>query len=226
MKKESVWKVGESMQRIQLGLQMIIQTVDTSPNIYLDDESLEEMQVNKEDWDLTDTDEFFACLPHEDFAKLMPTEPDDQDFVPYEQVEPPKSAAPHSIWGRERSAREILQWFEELQYRKVSVDGRGFFWPCGASSWAPRNKLKYENLYDYARTPPSVPWYLFNVYTNDDKPHHIYHAWHGDEGKDGAILQSELFIIARCMKGRMAAPTFCDHNVPVSLHSFLNQSIL
>ena len=223
MKKDNVWKIGPTMQRIQIALQQITQIVDEDPNVYLDDRSLQEANVNLQDWDLNDKDQCFACLSQETFADLRPTEPD-EDFVSYEAVEYPQSPPPRNIRECERSARDILKWFKELQSRKVSVDGCGFSW-AGGHSWTPRNKLKYEELYGYDRTPPSVPWFLWSVYENNGMPHHIYYAWHGDEGREGSILRSELYIIARCMKGRMAAPALCIHNVPVSLHLFSYQEM-
>ena len=224
MSTEKVWKVGQTMRVIQNRLQKILDYVPVSPNIYMGDDLLKKANVTVQNWDLADTDEFFGCLPQEEFARLLPYDIDKEDYVPYEEVKNPQSPPPRNIWDCETSAREILEWFDELRQRKVSRSGWGDLWPITA--WAPREKFRYENLYSYARYSSyakcnPVPWFLRDTYCCDNNPHHIYHAWHGDEGKEGAILRSELTILARCMKGLMLKPEFCVYNVPVSLYAFL-----
>ena len=219
MSTEKIWKVGQTMRVIQSRLREILNYVPVSPNIYMDDDLLKKANVAVQKWDLADTDEFFGCLPQEDFARLLPCDIDKEEYVPY-----PQSSPPCDVWDRETSAGEILDWFHELRTRKVSHSGWGVLWP--SATWAPREKFKYENLFDYAKwisyaKCTSVPWFLRNAYCLDDNPHHIYHVWHGDEGKEGAILRSELTILARCMKGLMLKPEFCVYNVPVSLYAFL-----
>lgn len=215
MKQEPVWKVGPVMESIYSTLQQILRLVEKSPKIYLDDAFLSEISVRKHEWDLADTDDFFACMTEEELAHLRPSDPIPDEAIPYEDVEYPESAQPQNVFDLESSGVRIEEWFHELQERKVSIDGCGCIWPEGSSSWAPRELFKYEDLCHGRRNPPHVPWTLSGAYYNDDQPHQIYHAWHGDEGREGIILRSELQILIRCMKGRMADPALCMHNVPV-----------
>ncbi|KAF6227637.1 hypothetical protein HO173_012077 [Letharia columbiana] len=219
MKQEPVWKVGPVMESIYSTLQQILRLVEKSPKIYLDDAFLSEISVRKHEWDLADTDDFFACMTEEELAHLRPSDPIPDEAIPYEDVEYPESAQPQNVFDLESSGVRIEEWFHELQKRKVSIDGCGCIWPEGSSSWAPRELFKYEYLSRGRRNPPHVPWTLSGAYYNDDQPHQIYHAWHGDEGREGIILRSELQILIRCMKGRMADPALCIHNVPVLLLS-------
>lgn len=215
MKEEPIWKVGPVKRRIHRRLQQILRLVEQSPDLYLNSTLSGKANIRKQDWDLTDKDEFFACMTEEDFANLTPSDPL-EDMEPYEATESPDSAPPRTVFELERSAIEIELWFKELQRRKVSEDGCGCAWPDNSSAWVPREKFRFEDLYGGSRMPPSVPWRLFSAYYNDDKPHQIYHAWHGDEGREEAILRSELQILIRCMKGRMADSALSVHNVPVS----------
>ena len=110
--------------------------------------------------------------------------------------------------------------------RKASVDGYGYKWPVNSSIWAPRELCKYEDLRGGSTMPPSVPWVLHHAYYNDNKPHQLYHARHGDEGKDGVISRGELEILLTCMKGRMASPALCMHSLPVRLLPVSSISLL
>ena len=215
MKQEPVWRIGPTMRRIYSTLQQILRLVERSSDVYLDEGFLSNVNVRKQDWDLTDTNDFFACMTEEKFAKLRPSDPLEEN-EPYEAAEYPDSAPPRDVFDLEDSALTIELWFKELQRRKVSEDGCGIDWPENSSVWVPREKFPYEDLYEGSRLPPSVPCQLFSAYFNDDKPHQVYHAWHGDEGREGVILRSEIQILVRCMKGRMADPMLCVHNIPVS----------
>ena len=216
MKKEAVWKVGPTARMIYSKLSQILRYVESSSNIYLSDNFLHQAGIHKQNWDLADTDERFACMTMAEFAKLRPSEPS-RPFILYEDVEFPDSDPPHNVFDLEDCAYRIEIFFKELQVAKISMDGRGFAWPNDSSLWVPREKYRYEDLSEESRMPPSVSWYLHRAYYNDDKPHQLYHACHGDEGSDGDIARSELEILVRCMKGRMADRTLCMHNIPVRL---------
>ena len=220
MGKEDVWKVGPVMRSIYRALQQSLGLVEKSCDVYLDSSSLSKLDVRMQDWDLTHTDDYFACMREEDFATLKPSDPD-EPIILYEDVEYPGSAPPRNVFDREDSAFAIEHWFQELQKRKVSVDGDGCEWPEGLSRWVPREKYSFENLRNGSRMPPSVPRELSSAYYNDDQPHQIYHACHADEAREGIVLRSELQILIRCMMGRVADPALCIHNVPVRLSLFL-----
>ena len=65
-------------------------------------------------------------------------------------------------------------------------------------------------LFDRNNSPP-----VYRAYHKVDKPHQVYLGTHGNAGREGVILRSELQILIRCMKGRMADPALCVHSVPV-----------
>lgn len=94
MKK--VWKVGPTARSIYSTLSQILRVVENSPDVHLNEEFLSYVHVRKEDWDLTDTDEFFACMKTEDFVNLTPSEPLREVVVPYEDIEYPTST--HILW--------------------------------------------------------------------------------------------------------------------------------
>ena len=199
--------------------------MESSSDVYLSDDFLHHAGICKKNWDLADTDDRFACMTLGEFAKLRPSDPHGP-FTSYEDVEYPESDPPHNVFELEDCAYRVEMFFKELQVAKVSIDGRGYAWPDDSSLWVPREKYKYEDLGKGSRMPPSVPWSLDRAYYNDDKPHQLYHACHGDEGSDGNISQSELEILVRCMKGRMTDQTLCMHNIPVSLRPVASTFVL
>lgn len=225
MKK--VWKVGPTARGIYSTLSQLLRVVENSPDVYLNEEFLSYVHVRKEDWDLTDTDEFFACMKAEDFVNLTPSEPLRRVVVPYEDIEYPDSDPPSNVWDFEECAYKIYLFFDELQVRKFSSDGYGITWPTSSSIWIPREKYKWEEeLHVGDRTPPSVPFTLHRPYYNGDKPHQVYYAWHGDEGRNGVIQRSELQILIRCMKGRIADRKLCMHTIPVRFPQFTSIFVL
>ena len=138
------------------------------------------------------TDEYFACMKEEDFAKLRPTAPIEPIRL-YEDVDYPDSDPPYNVFGFEKCAYQIAIFFEELHVRRVSTDGYGIHWAFGLSKWGARELHPYEKVLRVGkRTPPSVPFTLEYAFFNDDKPHQVLYAWHGDEGTEGVILKSEL----------------------------------
>lgn len=114
-----------------------------------------------------------------------------------------------------KTAIAIDLWFQELRDRKIAVDGVGFEWPEGSAAWVPREKYPYEDLYAGNSMLPNVPYYLSSAYYNDGNPHQVYHAWFGDEGREGVLLRSEIQILLRCIRGRMSDHQFHTQNVPV-----------
>ena len=218
MKK--VWKVGPTARSIYSTLSQVLRVVENSPDVYLNEEFLSYVHVRKEDWDLTDTDEFFACMKAEEFVNLKPSKPYTV-VVPYEDIEYPDSDPPYNVFGFEECAYKIETFFEELQTGKFSSDGYGITWPTSSSIWIPREKYKWEEeLHVGNRMLPSVPFTLERPYYNGDKPHQVYYAWHGDEGRNGVIQRSELQILIRCMKGRIADRKLCMHTIPVRFSQF------
>ncbi len=220
MKKEAIWKIGPTAFKIHSKLSHILRQVEDSQDVYLGNDFMRDIGVRKQDWDLADTDDYFACMTKEEFTKLSPSDPEpdpDLPFVTYEEVEYPESDPPHNVFDLKDCAFRVEIFFKELQMRKASMDGYGTEWPVKASIWVPRQLCKYEDLRGGSRMPPSVPWVLHRAYYNDNKPHQLYHALHGDEGKDGVVSRSELEIMVTCMIGRMASPALCMHNIPVRL---------
>lgn len=220
MKQVSVWKVGPTMRMIYSSLRQILYLVEQSADVYLSESFLSGASIQRQDWDLSDTDDYFACMTEERFAELRPSNPL-EEMEPYEAADYPDSGPARNVWDLEDSGLAIEMWFQELQERKISVDGCGCVWPKGSSAWVPREMFNYEDLHCESSIPPSVPWRLSSAYYNNHKPHQIYHASHGDEGREGIILRSEIQILIRCMKGRMADPALCVHNVPVRLSLLL-----
>lgn len=215
MAQEPVWRVGPTMRNIYNALHQSLWLIQKSPGLYLDHESLRVINVELRDWDLDDTDEFFKCMTEEAFADLRPSNPL-EPFTVYENVENPDSDPPSNVFELERCAREVESWFFHLQRSRVAQDGHGCIWPEDAGVWVPRQLRKYEDLYQGSRMSPAVPWEVTRAKSNNsNKPHQIYHVWHGDEGKEGVILRSELEILIRTMKGRMTDAAFCTHTVPV-----------
>lgn len=160
-------------------------------------------------------------MTKEESIKLSPSDLHPDRVLPiasYEDVNYPESDPPHNVYDLEDCADRVEMFFKELEIAKASLDGHGIHWPVNLDRWAPRQRYKSEDdLGDGRRTPPSVPWGLHCAYYNDNKPHQLYHAWHGDEGTDGVVSQGEIVILLRCMKGRLASPALCMHNIPVRL---------
>ena len=215
MKEELIWKIGATARGLYIMLSQVVHCLEESPNAYLDDQFLRDTNIQLEYWDLAGTDEYFACMKEEDFANLRPTEPLEPIRL-YEDVDYPDSDPPRHTIDFERCAYQIVTYFEELHFRKVSTDGYGIHWSVGLSSWGARELHPYEKILHVGnRTPPSVPFTLEYAFYNDDKPHQVIYAWHGDEGRDGVILKSELQILMRCMRGSILRQNLCMHNIPV-----------
>ena len=170
--------------------------------------------VCKQDWDLDENDEFFACMEEDDFKKLQPSDPL-EPFTTYDGLEPPNSDPPRNVWELEDCAANIAVWFSELRDCRVSEDGCGIAWPDTPCTWYPRERNKYE--YDlYSGSKLTVPWQLSAAYYTGYDPHHVYHAWFGDDCQDGNVLRSELQILIRCSRSRMQLSYLCEYNFPVS----------
>ncbi len=216
MAKEAVWSIGPTMRNIFNSLHQRLGVVLKSPDLYLDDDFLRSINIHKEDLDLDDTDDFFHCMTEETFGNLWPTNAM-EPFTTYDNVDDPHSNPPSNVFEFERCARNIEAWFFRLQRSRVAEDGHGCIWPKGPGYWVPRGLRKYEDLYQGSRMSPAVPWEVTRAKINTSrKPHQIYHVWHGDEGKEGVILQSELEILMRTMKGKMTDAAFSTQIVPVS----------
>lgn len=214
MKEEAAWRIGHAIQGMHRTLLQIRHVLEQSRDVYLDDVSLRQASIRKVDFDLTGKDEFFSCMTAEQLASLSPSKPLGT-YVPYEHVEFLASTPPKNVGDREDSAIAIELWFHELREWKLSRDGCGSVWPKSSSAWVPRDKFDEEDLYNSSRKPPSVSYQLFRAYSNYGHPHQVYHAWHGDEGREGIILRSEVQILISCMAGRMSDPALCVHKVPV-----------
>lgn len=52
--------------------------------------------------------------------------------------------------------------------------------------------------------------------STSQEPHKVYYVWHRDEGREGLLARSELEIILRTVRGRMAEAAFSTHIVSVS----------
>ena len=215
MKEELVWKVGVTANNIHIMLSEVVHYVEGSPDVYLDDKFLRDTNIRLQQWDLAGTDDYFACMEREEFANLRPTAPF-EPIIMYEDVAYPNTDPPHNVFDFEECAYEIAIFFEKLHVRKVSTDGYGLRWREGLSFWGARDLYPYEkSLHVGNRMLPSVPFTLEYAFYNDDKPHQVVYAWHGDEGRDGVIQRSELQILMRCMKGSIAQQKLCMHNIPV-----------
>ena len=215
MKEELVWKVGVTAHNIHIMLSEVVHYVEGSPDVYLDDQFLRKTNIRLQQWDLAGTDDYFACMKREEFANLRPTAPL-EPIRSYEDVDYPDSDPPSHTIDFERCAYQIATFFEEIHMRKVSTDGYGIHWPKGLSCWGARELYPYEKVLHVGnRNLPSVPFTLEYAFYNDDKPHQVVYAWHGDEGRDGVIQRSELQILTRCMKGSIAQQKLCMHNIPV-----------
>ena len=215
MKEELVWKIGATAQNLYIMLSEVVHYLEKSPNAYLDEQSLRDINIQLEHLDLAGTDEYFACMKEEDFANLGPTAPIEPIRL-YEDVDYPDSDPPRHTMDFEDCAYQIVTFFEELHLRKVSTDGYGIHWALGLSSWGARELYPYEKMLRVGnRTPPSIPFTLEYAFFNDDKPHQVIYVWHGDEGRDGVILKSELQILMRCMRGSILRQNLCMHNIPV-----------
>ena len=186
MKKVAIWQIGPTARKIHNKLSQILRYVEDSPDVYLSSNFMRDIGVQKQNWDLADTDDFFACMTEEEFTKLSPSDPEpdpDLPFVTYEEVEYPDSDPPCHFSDFDRSAFRVEIFFKELQIRKASMDGYGTEWPVNASIWVPRRLFKCEDLRGGSGTPDfPLPWSLHRAYYNDNKPHQLYHALHGDEG--------------------------------------------
>lgn len=215
MKKESIWKFGPTARGIYSTLSQILRYVEDCPDEYLNDEFLRVALIRKQDWDLADFDDCFARMTTEEFAKLRPSDPI-EPYTSYEDTAFPDSDPPSNVFDFEECALRIVAFFRDLQRRKVSCDGCGIDWPESSSVWIPRDLHRYEYIHNGYRVLPSVPYTLVKAYYCGDKPHQVYYAWHGDEGREGVISRSEIEILIKCMKVAIADPEFCVHNVPVS----------
>ena len=222
MKDKPVWRVGVTARSIYIALSEALRYVEKYPDIYLDDPFL---RIRLQQWDLAGTDEYFACMKRDDFANLRPTEPF-EPFRQYEDVDYPDSDPPCHTFDWERCAFKIATFFEELNIRKASKDGKGITWPERSSCWGARELYPYEKALRVGnRTHPSVPFTLGYAFWNSDgKPHQVVYAWHADEGRDGALSRSETLILMRCMRGSIARRELCMHNIPV--RSISNSSLL
>ena len=155
-------------------------------------------------------------MKRDKFANLRPTAPL-RPTTRYEDVDYPDSDPPRHTIDFERCSFQIATFFEELNVRKASSDGVGIHWPKSSSCWGARDLFPYEKVLHVGnRNPPSVPFTLeYAFLNNDDKPHQVVYAWHGDEGRDGVIQRSELQILMKCMRGSIARRELCMHNIPV-----------
>lgn len=217
MAPERVWRFGATTCNIYESLDQTLRLVQKSPDLYLDKEFLRSVNIQKKPLDLGDTDDFFECMTEEAFAQLRPSDPGESSTT-YEDVENPDSDPPTNVLEFDHCACEVESWFYLLRRSRVTEDRHGCMWPKGSGLWVPRQLRKYEDLYQGSRMWPAVPWEVTRTYDNtSQKPHQVYHIWHGDEGKEGIILRSELVILIKIMRGRMTDPAFCTHIVPVSL---------
>lgn len=215
MKEEPIWKIGRAWVNIQTALNDSLELVEKNPDIYLTRNFLADINVHKQDWDLEEDDEFFACMNEDGFSKLQPSDPS-QPIVPYDAVEPPDSDPPTNVWELESCAVKIAGWFDELRYRKLSEDGHGMAWPKTAGLWYPRQRTKFE--YDsYSGNRMTVPWELSDAHATEGDPHHVYYAWFGDDCLEGVVLRSELQMLLGCTIAEMQRASLCQYNIPVRL---------
>ena len=216
MKKKLVWKIGDTARDIYVTLLQTVRKVKASPDLYLDDDFLRKLNIEKQDWDLAENDEFFACMEKEDFVNLKPTEPLESP-PSYDDVEYPNAAPPEVIYDIERAASQTAEFFKTLLRRKSSDEGCGFFYSDSPSIWVPRELRQFERrTCQIGRPDHKTPiFYLSHAFSQQDKPHQVYYAWHGDEGEEGVVSRNELEILIRGIMGTMSVRKLCMHNVPV-----------
>ena len=247
MRKKVIYKIGATSLNIWDTLKEISRQVKASPDIHLDREILRNWKIQQEDWDLTDKDDFFACMEEEEFLKLRPADRIEA-CTAYEDIEYPNAGPPgnprlerwpvypvigredageeeievvrHRVSDLEDSAKEIANFFEDLGEAKASSSGWGYFRAKGQSIWMPQELKEFErNLCQSGRPDEATPVYavsrVFHNKDTDRKPHRVYYAWHGGEGKDRVVYRSEAEILIECIKGNMRRPKLCMHNVPV-----------
>ena len=215
MKEELVWKVGVTAHDLSIMLSKVVHYVEKFSDVYPNEQFLRKINVRLQHWDLASTDDYFACMKRDEFANLRPSAPL-EPLKLYEDLAYPNTDPPHNVFDFEECAYQIAIFFEELHMRKVSIDGYGIRWRKGLSFWRARELHQYEKVLHVGnRIPPSVPFTLQYAFYNDDKPHQVVYAWHGDEGRDGVIQRSELQILMRCVRGSIAQQKLCMHNIPV-----------
>lgn len=218
MKEERVWKIGPTWESIYDVFTQTLQLVEECPNVYLASDFLETANVSKQDWDLDEDDEFFAYMEEENFKGLQPFDPMDDPMDPiitYDMLEPPSSDPPRKVWELEDCAARIAAWFSKLRKCKVSEDGVGIAWPDTPGTWRPRERFKYE--YDlYSGSILTVPFQISAAHYTGYDPHHVYHAWFGDDCQDGGVLRSEVQILVGCIRSQMRLYYLCEYNFPVS----------
>ena len=219
MKNRLVWKIGDTALDMWDTLQQMRHQVDASPDVYLDDNFLRNLNIQQQDWDLADKDDFFACMEQENLLNLTPTDPL-EGFTLYEDVKYPNADPPDYLSDLEDAAEEIPAFFKKLNEAKCSEDGRGFAYVKDPSIWEPHATRGFETyLCQWGRPDAATPIHeLSHVFHNNDpnrKSHRVYFAWHGDEGKDRVIQRSEAQILITGIKGTMNQPHLCMHNVPV-----------
>ena len=195
-------------------LTSIKRTVEDSTNPYIDQASLLKMQIDSRIWSLRESDDFFECMTVADFASLKPSNPAEPVAVPIY----PQNSPPSDVFGLEQCCKSVADMFRNLHKSKVAVDGCGCIWPKGPGFWVPRYNEQYEDLYDYRRYAPWVPYEVVGSYiTTSAKPHMVYYVTHDDEGKECVISRSEVLILITTMKGRMRTPRYCTHIAPVDI---------
>ena len=201
-------------------LDVIQKFVKRSPTFSLDDEFLERASIRHQKWSRYEEDPFFRCMTKEEFTTLTPPDPT-EPAERYENVEPPRFAAPKDVTDREKCSYLIEIWFDELRCRKVAFDGSGFSWPGNEDGafWVPRDLYEFEkHLYNGYRVEPSVPYHVHSAFMYTSKellPHRMHHVLIADEGIDGVLSQSEVDVFLSVMKSRIKQPAFRDQAAPV-----------
>ena len=126
----------------------------------------------------------------------------------------------HPKYDREDSAKEIANFSEDLGKAKASSSGWGYYDTKGQSVWMSQGLKSFEwCLCQLGRPDEATPLHAVSrVFHNTDidrKPHRVYYAWHGDEGRDRVVYRSEAEILIECIKGNMRRLKLCMYNVPV-----------
>ena len=163
MKEEAVWKVGLSAKRIYKAMKSMLRMMHASPQVYLDEEYLAKLKVRKEDWDLAGTDDFFACMTRNEFEIRRPTDPIEPIEL-YEDVEYPNNNPPIHDFQFKDCGYAIIRFFDILQARRISEDGRGILITATPPSWGPFTKYTFENLYKGDPMPSSVQYRVESVF--------------------------------------------------------------
>ena len=213
-----MWKVGLSARRIYKRVVNMFRMMQASSQTYLDQEFLRTLKIRYQDWDLTGTDDFFACMRSNEFETLRPSEPI-EPIESYEDVEYPNNDPPSNVVGFNTCGYAIARFFDTLGERKITEDGHGISWPKNPPSWVPRTKYLFEDLHMGTRMPSSVPYEVesfFHYNSDERKPHRVYYMWHADEGREGVIQRSELEVFLRCIMTTVHSAKLCMHNIPVS----------